>query len=124
MNRVTIAEDVAERLYRAEISIDRALGDVADFIAILPRARSDAALAATTGQRAFDGAAGAVVALTRARGDLVSAHEVLGALARKMRIDVTATGPIDKPDDDPPIGGGGHPPSRPADSLNKVLPLA
>lgn len=102
MTRDFVANAVAGRLYAAETAIDAALAEAAALVGLLPCARADAHLAAVTGQRAFDGAAASVLALTQARGHLVETHNVLSALARRMGVDIVAFGPIDKPDEPPP----------------------
>lgn len=99
MTKDAIATVVAARLYAAETAIDAALTEAAALIGFLPTARSEAHLAAVTGQRAFHGAAASVAALTQARGHLVDTHNVLSALARKMGVDIVDFGPIDKPDE-------------------------
>lgn len=106
MTRRQVGEALAARLYAAESAIDAALAATAGLTADLPTARSQAYLSAVTGQRAFDGAAGAVSALVQARAQLVQTHGVLAALARKLDLDVLAVGPVDKPEDGPPIGDG------------------
>jgi hypothetical protein len=108
MTRQTIGEVLAERLYAAEAAIDAALAETATFTAMLPKARADAYLSAGAGQKAFDGAAASVKALTEARGHLVDTHRSLSALARLLGLPALAVGPIDKPDDDPPV----DPPKR------------
>ncbi|HEV2081131.1 MAG TPA: hypothetical protein VGR32_01630 [Brevundimonas sp.] len=107
MTRRTVGESLAQRLYAAETAVDAALIAAAGLAAELPAARSGALLSAVTGQRAFDGAAGAVSALVQARAQLVQTHGVLAAVARKLKLDDLAVGPVDKPEDDPPIGTGG-----------------
>ena len=107
MNRHHVGEALAGRLYAAEAAIDAALVATAGLAADLPTARAQAMLSAVTGQRAFDGAAGAVAALVQARGHLVETHGVLAAVARKLKLDDLAAGPVDKPEDGPPIGQGG-----------------
>ena len=62
MNRQSIGEQIAARLYCAETAIDRALVETANLAAYLPTARADSYLSATTGQKAFDGVAGAISA--------------------------------------------------------------
>lgn len=94
MTRQAIGENLAARLYAAETAIDLALIETA--------ARADAYLSAITGRRAFDGAAGAVSALSAARSHVVQTHSALAALARKLGLDVLAAGSIDKPGDTPP----------------------
>ena len=107
MTRQSIGETLAARLYAAETAIDLALVETATLAAMLPAARADAYLSAVTGQRAFDGVAGALSALSAARSQMVQTHTALAALARKLGLDALAVGPVDKPDDTPPIGGGG-----------------
>lgn len=97
---------VAARLYRVEAAIDTALAEVAAFVADLPRARSEAYLSAVAGQQVFDHATESLAAINLARARMVAAHNSLAALARKMGLDVLAVGPLDKPEDTPPIGGG------------------
>lgn len=131
MTRQSIGETLAARLYAAETAIDRALAETATLAAMLPAARADACLSAVTGQRAFDGAAGAISALSSARSQMVQTHTALAALARKLGLDALAVGPVDKPGDTPPIGGGGgdgggvHPDminKAPRYTVNKTLP--
>ena len=106
MSRQSVGEALAARLYAAEAAVDQALAETAALAAFLPAARADAYLSAVSGQRAFDGAAASVSALAQARSHLVQTHNTLAALARKMGLDALAVGPIDKPGDQPPIGGG------------------
>lgn len=106
MTRETIGETLAARLYAAESAVDAALAEAAALAALLPGARSQAMLSATIGQKAFDGAAASITALTAARSHLVDTHNTLAALARKLGLDALAIGPVDKPEDQPPIGGG------------------
>lgn len=106
MSRQTIGEALAVRLYAAETAIDQALTETAFLAAALPSARAEAYLSAVTGQRVFDGAAASISALAEARSHLVQTHTALAALARKLGLDTLAIGPLDKPGDQPPIGGG------------------
>ena len=106
MTRQTIGESLAVRLYAAETAIDRAMAETAALTAALPVARAEAYLSAVTGQRAFSGAASTIAALAEARGHLVQTHNTLAALARKLGLGALAAGPVDKPGDTPPIGGG------------------
>lgn len=106
MSRLSVGEALAARLYAAEAAIDQALIEAATLTAALPAARSAAWLSAVTGQRAFDGAAAAVNALAQARAHIIQTHQTLSALARKLGLDALAVGPLDKPGDGQPIGGG------------------
>ena len=107
MTRHDIGETLAGRLYAAEAAIDAALTETAHLAAMLPAARSQAYLSAVSGQKAFDGAARAISALAEARSHMVQTHHTLAALARKLGLETLAAGPVDKPDDEPPRGGGG-----------------
>jgi hypothetical protein len=101
MTRQIIGEALASRLYAAEAAIDAAIAETAQLTALLPGARAEAYLSAVAGQKAFDGAAASVAALTEARGRLVDTHRALEALARRLGLATLAAGPVDKPDDDP-----------------------
>src|SRR5690606_1075457 len=123
MSRQTIGEALAARLFAAEAAVDQALSEAAMLAAALPTARADAWLSAVTGQKAFSGAAAAVGALAEARGHLVQTHNTLAALARKLGLDALAVGPVDKPGDTPPVGGGVCPVGDiPHGMVNKTLP--
>jgi len=104
MTRHAVGEAIAGRLFAAEAAIDLALAETAGLIAMLPAARADLFLSAVTGQRAFDGAAASVAALTQARSHIVATHGSLAAVARKLGLDDLAVGPVDKPEDRPPRG--------------------
>lgn len=102
--RTAVGQRLAQRLVSTESAIDAALAEVAALTALLPAARQEAWLSAVSGQRAFDGAANALSALTKARADLVQTHDALAALGRKLGVDIHVAGPIDKPGHEPPMG--------------------
>ncbi|MFN4092354.1 MAG: hypothetical protein ACK4FG_05620 [Brevundimonas sp.] len=118
MNRETVGEALAARLYAAEAAIDAALHETAMLAAMLPGARHEAFLSAVTGQKVFAGAAAGISALTEARAHIVDSHNALAALARRLGLDTLALGPVDKPEDRPPAGGG----VEPVEMINKTLP--
>ncbi len=125
MNRLSVGEALAARLYAAESAIDQALIETATLAAALPAARADAWLSAVSGQGAFAGTAGAITALSEARAHIVQTHKTLTALARRLGLETLAVGPVDKPGDGPPIGGGGGDGGGVApDMANKSLPFA
>lgn len=103
--RRAVAEGLAGRLYAAEAAIDVALHEAAMLMAALPTARADARLSAMTGQPAFEDVAATVGALSAARAHIVGAHVSLAAIARQLGLDDLAVGPLDKPEDTPPLGG-------------------
>jgi len=122
MTRQTVGEILSDRLFAAEAAIDSALGEAAALMAMLPAARTEAYLSAVTGQRAFDGAAASIGALTEARSHMVATHKTLSALARKLGLETLAVGPIDKPEDTPPNGVGIA--SEISPKVNKVSSLS
>jgi len=123
MSRQSIGEALAARLYAAEAAIDQAMSEAAMLTAALPTARAEAWLSAVSGQRAFSGAAAAVSALAEARGHLVQTHNTLAAIARRLGLEALAVGPVDKPGDTPPVGGGVCPEGDTIPGMvNKSLP--
>jgi hypothetical protein len=104
--RMAAGSNLASRLYAAEAAIDAAVVETAALMSELPLARADLWLSAVSGQRAFDEAAASVGALAQARGHLVATHRTLAAVARRIGLDDLAVGPLDKPEDTPPIGDG------------------
>lgn len=124
MTRLSIGEALAARLYAAETAIDAALTESATLTAMLPVARAEAYLSAVTGQRVFDEAAATISALSAARAHLVQTHNALAAVARKLGLDALASGPVDKPGEVPPLGGGGVTTRTFPDVVNKTLPLS
>ena len=114
--RIAAGTALAGRLYAAEAAIDAAVSETAALMSLLPVARGHLWLSAVVGQRAFDEAAASVGALVRARGHLVATHRTLAAVARRIGLDDLAVGPLDKPDDTPPIGDGPNGLPAPADA--------
>lgn len=107
MHREIIGKNLSRKVHAAEAAVDHALIETAVLVAALPEARMRAGLSATTGQAAFDDLAASLSALTQARARLGGAHRTLSALARRLGLDVVAAGPVDKPDDQPPMDGSG-----------------
>ena len=124
MSRQSISETISRRLHASESALDAALHETTRLAALLPRARAPAGLSAVSGQRAFDGTAAAIAALTEARAHLVRTHVTLATLARRLGLDIIAAGPLDKPDDRPPVGGNilALPKSPRRPEVNKTLP--
>jgi hypothetical protein len=122
MTRDTVGEALSARLHAAEAAIDAALTETAQLAAMLPTARAQAYLSAVTGQKAFDGAAASITALAQARSHMVATHNTLAALARKIGLETVAVGPLDKPEDPVPIGGGVTQSLAPM--VKEVLPIS
>ncbi|CAN5128615.1 hypothetical protein BH10PSE2_BH10PSE2_11460 [soil metagenome] len=104
LGQSSIGASLSARLFSAERAIDLALAEAAGLMTMLPGARTDAYLSAVTGQKAFDGTAASIAALTEARSHMVSTHNTLAALARKLGLEALAVGPLDKPEDDHGVG--------------------
>jgi glutamine phosphoribosylpyrophosphate amidotransferase len=125
MSRLSVGEDLATRLYAAESAIDQALIETATLAAALPAARAGAWLSAVTGQSAFEGTAEAMRSLAGARAHIVQTHNTLTALARKLGLDALAVGPLDKPGDGAPVGGGDADGGGITENVvNKTLPIS
>ncbi|CAL1692073.1 hypothetical protein MMB232_02229 [Brevundimonas subvibrioides] len=126
MSRESVGDALSVRLHAAEAAIDLALVETAQLAAMLPTARARAYLSAVAGQKAFDGAAASIGALASARSHLVDTHRTLAALARRLGLGTLAVGPLDKPDDHPPVGDdppGGRVVPRAAPVVNETLPF-
>lgn len=96
--RQAIANDLAHDLYQLETAIDAAIAAAGGLVSRLPAYRVEASLSAVAGQDAFASLGEAVSTLAAARGLVVRGHNQLEALRRAMRLPpVTATGPVDKP---------------------------
>lgn len=108
MSKILIARRIGVALDRAEMTLDRTVADVAALVGLLPDARLQAGLAATAGQRVFEGVGETLSLLTQARGRLVESHRRLDALRAAMGLPPTATGPVDKPDESGPREPPGH----------------
>jgi len=119
MSRHAVGVALSLRLHAAEAAIDTALAETARLAVLLPAARARARLSAVAGQRAFDGTAAAIGALAAARSHLVETHTTLAALARRLGLGDLAVGPLDKPEDDIPIGGAVRPEA--ASRVNETL---
>ena len=103
MSQEIIGRELSRRIHAAEAAVDKALAEIAALAAALPEARVRASLSATTAQPAFDGLAASLSSLTQARSHLGQTHRTLAALARRLGLRTVATGPMDKPEDRPPM---------------------
>ncbi len=124
MSRHTVGQALSLRLHAAETAIDLALAETANLAAMLPAARAQAYLSAVTGQKAFDGAAASIGALASARSHLVDTHNTLAALARRLGLDSVAVGPLDKPEDDVPVGNPPGVSASLASMVKEALPVS
>ena len=107
MPHEAVGRGLSRKVHAAEAAVDHALIEIAALTAALPEALMRAGVSGVTGQSAFDDLAASLSALTQARARLGGAHRTLAALARRMGLGALAAGPMDKPDDQPPLDGSG-----------------
>ncbi|MEH6663637.1 MAG: hypothetical protein V7678_02200 [Brevundimonas sp.] len=100
-----VGRDLSRQIHAAEMALDHALIEVASLAAALPEARIRAGISGVTAQAAFDDLAACLSALTHARSRLGGGHRTLASLARRMGLGALAAGPMDKPEDRPPMDG-------------------
>jgi hypothetical protein len=94
--RVSAGLKVTESLHAAEAAVEAALVEAHALTALAPGDDRAAPGRGTTPVRA----------VSRARAHLARAHRSLADVARRIGLDETTVGPLDKPEDTPPIGGG------------------
>jgi len=100
--RRAAAMKVAESLFAAEEAIDAALARAAELNGALVAARFEAHLSAIVAQPAFEGAAAALSALARARGDIVETHKQLSEAQVQIGLRTVSFGDLGKPSAAPP----------------------
>lgn len=92
-------EAVPGLLRELESRLDHAYAAFGDLAAALPRARVEAKLSGVVGQPIFDRFTNIGVALTGARGHVVSTHRLLEKLAGTLGIEVMIGDERPKPND-------------------------
>lgn len=96
--RKEAALKVAESLWAAEDAIDAAFARAAELNGTLASARCEAELSAIVGQEAFEGAAAALTAIAKARGELVETHRRLTEVKAQIGLRTLAVGDNGKPE--------------------------
>jgi hypothetical protein len=92
------ANQVAEKLFAAELAIDAAIAAVANLTAMMPAARQEARLAACVGQEALSKAMETCMQLVGARASIVATHEALHDTQHQIGLGaVSFLDPWDKP---------------------------
>ena len=86
MDKVMIAQGVANKLFATENSVDKALAETSQFMNELLQARQEIRAAAVTGTTTVNKVAEAIAALAVARQALVDAHNDLADV--KLRVGV------------------------------------
>ena len=100
MEREFIAIETKRKLQAFEALLDQTIASGAELMAHLPRARVEAGLSATYGQKIFASSSAALSHLTDARGAAVEAHRGCEALQRTLRVKM---GPPDQQKPGDPI---------------------
>lgn len=96
--RIEAAQQVADRLFAAEVAIDAALTAAAELNAVIPVARTRANISAVVGQCAVESAAGTLSALVNARRYIVDTHNRLKETQDQIGLrTVSFGGGTDKP---------------------------
>lgn len=104
MEKVFVAQRVANKLYATEAAVDAAMVEVTEMMAELIQARKDLSLSATVGNGASAKFAEAVQALAIARTAIVEAHSQLDETRLRVGIRTKMIG-FDKGTDLPPTVG-------------------
>ncbi len=111
MQKLFVAQRVANKLFAAENSIDGALVEANELMADMLRARRDLDLSATLGDAAVAKVVNAIAALGEARSAMVAAHVELEDTKLRMGIRTKMAGVEDK-------GGGWV--ANPNETVSKV----
>jgi flagellin-like hook-associated protein FlgL len=90
--RIETTQAVINKLNVAENGVDAAFSQVAEFNALLPKARQQAHVALEVGQEALEHAGDALQHILRARASMVAAHKALATVKTDMGLDTVAFG--------------------------------
>ncbi len=100
MEKVFVAQRVANKLFSTENAVDAALAEATELMSVMLRARADLGLSATVGDQAASKLIEAISALGEARSAMVAAHAQLDETRLRIGIRTKLAGVEDKP------GGG------------------
>lgn len=93
--RQDAAENLAEKLFAAEQTLDEAICKMGDLIGYMPIARTTAHLSAVVGQDAISEAAETLSAMVGARAHLVATHNRLADVRDQIGLREVAMGSTD-----------------------------
>ena len=105
MEKVFVAQRVANKLFATEAAVDAAMVEVTEMMAELIQARKDLNLSATVGNGASAKFAEAVQALATARTAIVEAHSQLDETRLRVGIRTRLGGVIGKEEEPPRTSG-------------------
>ncbi len=86
------AQEVADKLFAAELAIDIAIQRTAELTGTMPEARKNANLAAEVGQEALERAAGTFAVLVQARREIIETHKHLFETQKSIGLGAYAMG--------------------------------
>ena len=96
MERALVAQQVANKLFATENTIDQAIADAAMLVSELVKARQELGVSAVFGDEAFNKATSALAALGQARSSIVAAHHGLEEAKLRAGIRTKLAGSGDK----------------------------
>lgn len=106
MEKIEILHTVADELFATEKAVDDAIAQASDMLATLIQGRRDMNLSAVVGADAQAKVMDAIAAMGQARTAVVAAHADLAKVQRAVGLAHVAVGPMEKPEEDVPMGGG------------------
>ena len=92
MEKAFVAKQVAAKLFATEKSVDAAMTDAAELMALLMRARQDVNASAVVGDQAAVKLAEAIAAISAARSAVVGCHNELAEVKLRLGIRTKLTG--------------------------------
>lgn len=103
MDKMLVAQGVANRLFATEAAIDRAMIEASQLMGEMLTARQEMRVGATVGGEAATKVAAAMAAMAEARAAVVAAHAELGEAKLRVGIRTKMVGEWPKPN--PPTPG-------------------
>jgi hypothetical protein len=97
MDKVLVAQGVANKLFATEKSVDAAIADAAALLTTMITARQQMELSATVGDATSAKVAQAIALLSQARTTMVEAHAELDELKLRVGIRTKLVGIVNKP---------------------------
>ncbi|MDQ0464101.1 hypothetical protein QO010_001872 [Caulobacter ginsengisoli] len=101
MNRQIIAQDVADHLVEAELAIAQSMAKAAKLMEVMVLAQLQLKVASTVAEPAMRRVAAAMATLGQAHSEMVSAHNRMDQIQRKIGLTPVAGGGMEKEDDGP-----------------------
>lgn len=104
MDKMLVAQGVANRLFATEVAIDKAMIEASQLMNDMLTARHDLRVGATVGSEAATKVAAAMAAMAEARAAVVSAHATLDEAKSRVGIRTKMVGEWPKPNPPTPTG--------------------